>query len=155
MPRPITSDLTLDGLKKEAKRWLKAIRAHDATARARFAHVLPNASPAPGLRDVQLALAREFGIEGWTTLKQTLADRSRLRQGLGEPGSEPAGRPLEEAVSRFLDNACPDHHVRGGSDHARAGHTATLIDVVTPREEAYSDLGRHVIPRQPSQPPFA
>ena len=32
-----------------------------------------------------------------------------------------------EAVSLFLDNACPDHHVRGGSDHVRAGHTAMRL----------------------------
>jgi hypothetical protein len=30
-------------------------------------------------------------------------------------------------VSRFLDNACPDHHVRGGSDHVRAEHTAMRL----------------------------
>jgi len=30
MPRALTSDLTLDHLKKEAKRWLKAIRANDS-----------------------------------------------------------------------------------------------------------------------------
>jgi ankyrin repeat protein len=32
-----------------------------------------------------------------------------------------------ETVSRFLDNACPDHHVRGGSDHVRAQHTAMRL----------------------------
>ncbi len=31
------------------------------------------------------------------------------------------------ALSRFLDNACPDHHVRGGPDHVRAGHTAMRL----------------------------
>jgi len=30
-------------------------------------------------------------------------------------------------VSRFLDNACPDHHVRGGSDHVRAQGTAMRL----------------------------
>jgi uncharacterized protein len=119
MPRPLTSDLTLDGLKKEAKRWLKAIRAQDAAARARFVHALPNASPSPTLRDVQLALAREFGLDGWTTLKQTLVDRTTA--------AEMAARSLDEAVSLFLDNACPDHHVRGGSDHVRAEHTAMRL----------------------------
>jgi ankyrin repeat protein len=38
-----------------------------------------------------------------------------------------AARPLEDAVSLFLDNACPDHHVRGGSDHVRAEHTAMRL----------------------------
>jgi ankyrin repeat protein len=31
------------------------------------------------------------------------------------------------SISRFLDNACPDHHVRGGSDHVRAQHTAMRL----------------------------
>ncbi len=30
-------------------------------------------------------------------------------------------------LSRFLDNACPDHHVRGGTDHLRARHTAMRL----------------------------
>jgi ankyrin repeat protein len=33
----------------------------------------------------------------------------------------------EGVVSHFLDNACPDHHVRGGSDHVRARHTAMRL----------------------------
>jgi hypothetical protein len=41
--------------------------------------------------------------------------------------TEMAARPLDEAVSLFLDNACPDHHVRGGSDHVRAEHTAMRL----------------------------
>ena len=41
--------------------------------------------------------------------------------------TEPAAPSLDEAVSRFLDNACPDHHVRGGSDHVRAAHTAMRL----------------------------
>ena len=41
-----------------------------------------------------------------------------------------------ELISRFLDNACPDHHVRGGSDHVRAQRTAmrllgTYADIAT------------------------
>jgi ankyrin repeat protein len=34
---------------------------------------------------------------------------------------------LDDLVSSFLDNACPDHHVRGGSDHVRAEHTAMRL----------------------------
>ena len=33
----------------------------------------------------------------------------------------------EDLVSRFLDNACPDHHVRGGTDHVRARHAAMRL----------------------------
>ena len=56
------SDFTLDSLRKEAKRWLKALRAHDADARARYARAVPDGPAAPTLRDVQHALAREFGL---------------------------------------------------------------------------------------------
>ena len=38
-----------------------------------------------------------------------------------------SGALTPEIVPRFLDNACPDHHVRGGSDHDRAGHTAMRL----------------------------
>src|SRR4051794_16798748 len=57
MPRQITSATTLDNLKKEAKRRLKALRANDETAT---------------LRDVQHALAREYGVPGWKELKLAL-----------------------------------------------------------------------------------
>jgi ankyrin repeat protein len=33
----------------------------------------------------------------------------------------------DDLVSRFLDNACPDHHVRGGTDHVRARHAAMRL----------------------------
>jgi ankyrin repeat protein len=119
MPRSFTSDLTLDGLKKEAKRWLKAIRASDANARTRLVNILPYASPSPTLRDVQLAIAREFGFDGWITLKQKLEERP--------PSAGTSAESLTDTVSRFLDNACPDHHVRGGADHVRAENTALRL----------------------------
>ncbi len=118
MPRLLTPDLTLDHLKQEAKRWLRAIRSNDATAHARFVAILPGAPPAPGLRDVQLAIAREFGLDGWTTLKRTLEERAP---------STAMNESLADATTRFLDNACPDHHVRGGADHVRAENTALRL----------------------------
>jgi len=68
MTRRITPQTTLENLKKEAKRWLKALRANDAEARERFANGPAN----PVLRDVQHALAREYGLPGWTDLKQAV-----------------------------------------------------------------------------------
>jgi ankyrin repeat protein len=120
MPRSLTPDLTLDGLKKEAKRWLKAIRANDPAAHARLLQILPAVSSTPALRDVQFALAREFGLDGWSALKRAFDERSAAI------GAAAAGS-LDEAITRFLDNACPDHHVRGGSDHVRAEHTAMRL----------------------------
>lgn len=69
MPREITPSTSLDNLRKEAKRWLKALRANDADARARLERVYPGVSASPVLRDVQHALAREHGHESWIALK--------------------------------------------------------------------------------------
>ena len=56
---------SVDNLKKEAKRWLKAVRAGDENARARLRRTYPEAPAAPALRDIQQALAREHGFENW------------------------------------------------------------------------------------------
>ena len=73
MPRVLTSRTKLESLRKEAKRWLKALRAGDARAIARLSAAFPTASPNPGLRDVQHALALEYGLSGWIELKAALA----------------------------------------------------------------------------------
>ena len=69
MSRQLTSATHVETLRKDAKRWLKALRAGNADARARLAAALESPPPGPGLRDVQLALAREYGLAGWTELK--------------------------------------------------------------------------------------
>ena len=115
MSRRIAPTDSLESLKREAKRWLKALRENVEDARARLANALPDVADTPTLRTIQHALARELGYPGWTALKEHFA------------GAQPAGRITEELVSRFLDNACPDHHVRGGPDHVRARGTATRL----------------------------
>ena len=69
MSRALTSATTLDHLKREAKQWLKALRTGDREARARLLRAHPDAPPDAGLRDVQHALAREFGVASWARLK--------------------------------------------------------------------------------------
>ena len=69
MSRALTSATTLDQLKREAKQWLKALRAGDSEARARLLRAHPGAPPDAGLRHVQHALAREFGFASWARLK--------------------------------------------------------------------------------------
>ncbi|MGH7721097.1 MAG: ankyrin repeat domain-containing protein [Gemmatimonadaceae bacterium] len=73
MSRKLTPQSSLENLKREAKRWLKALRQNDPDARARLARAHPDAPASPGLRDVQHALAREHGLPGWTALKEELA----------------------------------------------------------------------------------
>jgi hypothetical protein len=80
MSRHITPGTTLDNLKREAKRWLKALREGVEEARARLHRAIPNAPAVPTLRDVQHALAIEFGLPGWTALKNRVADGGPLRR---------------------------------------------------------------------------
>ena len=108
MSRRIAPTDSLESLKREAKRWLKALRENVEDARDRFAKSLPDATDSPTLRTIQHALARELGFPGWTALKQHFE------------ASASGERADAAIVSRFLDNACPDHHVRGGPDHVRA-----------------------------------
>ena len=80
MSRSLTPDSSLETLRKEAKRWLKALRAGDTEARRRLVAVTPAAPANPSLRDVQLALAREHGLPGWAALKAALDDLSMARR---------------------------------------------------------------------------
>ena len=115
MPRRLTPQSTLENLKREAKRWLRAVHDNIADARARLERAVPDAPAIPTLRDIQHALAREHGLPGWGALKTRLAQGGSFR-------ASP-----DDLVNRFLDNACPDHHVRGGPDHVRAQHTAMRL----------------------------
>ena len=102
---------TLDNLKKEAKRWLKALQAGESEARDRFTRAYPTAPPDPVLRHVQHALARERGFESWGALRTTL--ESNQSRSLPPTG----GRSHVERVATFLEFACWDHHVHGKGDH--------------------------------------
>src|SRR5262245_23244802 len=92
MVRQLTPKSSLENLKREAKRWLKALQANDSDARARFQRSHPKPPAAPTLRDVQLALAREFGLGGWSELKaksaqsteETNAELSALLEAAGK-----------------------------------------------------------------------
>jgi hypothetical protein len=87
MPREITSATSLENLRKEAKRWLRALRAGDTVARTRLDRAYPQAPPEAVLRDVQHALAREHGHENWIALTKAIGSRA-------EPADPPVERPL-------------------------------------------------------------
>jgi hypothetical protein len=110
-----TPSETLERLKKEAKRRLKALQAGEEQAVRWFRSAIANAPEAPTLRDVQHAIARGLDFPGWAALK------SAFDAPMAKPES-PQG-----IVNRFLDNACPDHHVRGMQDHRRAESTAMRL----------------------------
>src|SRR5688500_4167521 len=99
MSRRLTSRSSLETLKREAKRWLQAIRANDPDARARLARSTPDAPSSPTLRDIQHALAREHGFAGWVGLRRELERRWRE----ATSGEAPATR--DEAITALLSAA--------------------------------------------------
>jgi hypothetical protein len=80
MSRQITPRTTLENLKKEAKRWLKALRANAGEARTRLERALPHTPTFPTLRDLQHALALEHGLPGWNALKDRLSSDAPMRR---------------------------------------------------------------------------
>src|SRR5262249_55887903 len=95
MSRKLTAATALDNLRKETKRWLKALRGGDAQARRRFETAYRDGPADPVLRDVQHALAREYEFENWTQLKQALA----AHQSSGAP-HQSGRRPKPEDYQR-------------------------------------------------------
>src|SRR6516164_9867442 len=84
MSRALTPDSSLENFRKEAKRWLKALKSGDSRARSRIIAVLTDAPAELSLRDVQLALAREYGFPGWTALRRALDDLALARRSHSE-----------------------------------------------------------------------
>ena len=60
MTRQLTAHSSLETLRKEAKRWLKALGAHDLEAHERLRRSHPGAPLQPGLRDIRATAARRF-----------------------------------------------------------------------------------------------
>ena len=84
MGRALTPRTNLDTLRKDAKRWLKALRAGDGAAKARLLAAWPTAPADPGLRDVQHAVALDHGCDNWIALKAAIADLAFARQSHAE-----------------------------------------------------------------------
>ena len=110
-----TPEEMLEHLRKEAKRRFKAFQRGDEKAVEWYRRTLPNGPPGPTLRDFQLAVARTLDFAGWADLKRSILTPL------------PDANSREGIVNRFLDNACPDHHVRGRQDHRRAEATAMRL----------------------------
>ena len=113
--RPLSSAATLETLKKEAKRRLRALRETD---------------PRATLRAVQLALAREYGFDGWNALKARVAEIEAARGASpGEAALQTLLRAAAEgdaaAVARVLD-AHPDIINRRGVLDGNSGLRTAL-----------------------------
>lgn len=108
MPRQLTPATSVENLKKEAKRWLRHLRAGDARARVRLQRAYPDAPANPVLRDVQHALALEHGYQNWIALKEavstahTVEDYERLAESmvLASSGDESSLRRLNDFYRR-------------------------------------------------------
>ena len=135
MPRTISSATSLSNLKKEAKRWLKALRSGHADARARFERVHPTAPADPVLRDVQHALALEHGQESWVALTRAVMppDYERLARDLANAFNERDQAALQRLNAHYgraftFDDLFADIWRRTYSFRQRAsgGRTTTL-----------------------------
>lgn len=74
MTRVLTPRTSVETLRKDAKRWLKALHAAEPDAKRRLTAAWYTAPAEPGLRDVQHALAREYGCESWIALKAAIEE---------------------------------------------------------------------------------
>lgn len=120
--RTLGAAANLESLKKEAKRWLKALRDGDAAARERLLRATPRASTSPTLREVQHALALEHGVAGWAALKERLAERELAKRS----AAERAGDFLRHAIDR-QSGALAAHILARHPDVARFSlHTAVV-----------------------------
>jgi hypothetical protein len=84
MSRSLSPQSSLAVLKQDAKRWFRQLQAGDTTARRRLTDVWADAPAVPVLRDVQFALAREYGHRDWHTLSDAVESIALERRGDGE-----------------------------------------------------------------------
>src|SRR5262245_50027125 len=116
---------TLDNLRREAKRWLRAIRTGDAEAIRRLHRAHPDTSALPGLRDVQHALAREHGYESWAALKTALGRVTAA-------SAVASGSSHDARVAAFLEAAAPHCDVRGPGSRRSHLHAAMRLLALHP-----------------------
>ena len=127
MTDKLTPQSNLESLRKEAKRWLKALQAGDRQALERFTGIHPGHGT-PSLRIVQHALALEYGFSSWAALKRELEERAL------------AARSHAERVTLFLEKSANRYHVAPGSAQWNTYERDT---------PARSDLAARLLARHP------
>ena len=124
MTRRITPQTTLDNLKKEAKRWLKELRANDGEARARFERATAKDPGNAVMRDVQHTVALEYGMPGWKALKEALEKQGG---GRAEKVAKYEGLANDMVAAYATGDAAAMQRINehyGRSSTAEAGHVA-------------------------------
>jgi ankyrin repeat protein len=117
---------TLESLRKDAKRWLKALQAGEREAFERLNRVHPGHKQ-PTLRRVQHALARDYGFPSWAALKLEMEHRALAR------------RSHAERVALFLEKSANRYTVAPGT----AQWNSYEPDKPARAEFAARLLGRH------------
>lgn len=113
MPRQLGPRTSVENLRREAKRWLNALRAGEVAARERLHRVWPDAPAEPGLRDLQYALAREYGLDGWRALKEAAAN---LRDASERPVDDPSGSTALHVAAFNGDLAAIEALLKSGAN---------------------------------------
>ena len=80
MTRQLSPKSSVALLKQDAKRWLRALQQQDPSAVARLCSAWHTAPDNPTLRDVQHALALEYGLPDWKAVLVALDDLELDRQ---------------------------------------------------------------------------
>lgn len=108
--------LNFEQQQKRAKDLLRAARAGDADALARF-RSLP-----PKLSEAQYLIARELRFDDWTHLKRHIAAMTREREALEAipPSANAATARASAERTSALDGSLRTLHVRCGSDIRQA-----------------------------------
>ncbi|HZI40970.1 MAG TPA: ankyrin repeat domain-containing protein [Gemmatimonadaceae bacterium] len=138
MTRKLTPRSSLESLKREAKRWLKALRENDPAARVRLARAVSEPSSDPTLRDVQQALAREYGFAGWPALRDAVVRSTgapRTRDDAIEALLSAANRGDAARVALVLDEY-PDIINERATLRGHTGKRTALHFAMNPMSEA-------------------
>jgi uncharacterized protein len=97
MSRSLSDSSSLEVLRGEAKRWLRAIAAGGLDAVERFRVAFPDHTGVPKLRQIQHALAHEYGFSSWAALRQEIEERARS-------SADRTRLFLEKSVNRYSTN---------------------------------------------------
>jgi ankyrin repeat protein len=113
VPPSVPHDVTLDQLKKQARRLLRALHDGDDDAAAQLTEQHPRRveAPAAKLTDAQLVLARTYGFDSWPKLRRHVLGRN-LRRAIWDHDLDAVRAAVDEEAD-VLHEAGP-HPMWGG-----------------------------------------